>query len=83
MTTPKLTKTQQELYDAMKAGVVVKFVARSPEYYWRSDTYRNCTVAARSLLVMDIAEKYDTQLDGAFKLRIKPNPSDSPNGGEK
>jgi hypothetical protein len=58
----KLTKPQQDLLDAIRAGVTVSF---SPymrrfnpgEYYIRLDTSAKCTPAARALLNKGLVEK--------------------------
>jgi hypothetical protein len=56
MAEPKqLTPSQQELLDAMKAGVVLHYMpyvgrVNPNEYYFRSDTMRKCTSPAKALL---------------------------------
>lgn len=56
----KLPKTQQELLDAMKSGVVIHYMpygrSNPHEYYWRSDTMKRCTAAANALIDKKIAK---------------------------
>lgn len=57
----KLSKTQQELYDAMKAGVVVHYMPYAGRfnpnaYYYRSDTFKHCTAAANALISKGLAK---------------------------
>lgn len=71
----KLTKPQQELLDAITAGVEVHFYPYAgswnpQEYYRRWDTQAKCTVPARALLVFGLVEKFEASWRG-HKLRIK------------
>jgi hypothetical protein len=57
----KLSKTQQELYDAMKAGVIVHYMPymgrfNPTEYYFRSDNSKRVTSAANALKEKGLAE---------------------------
>lgn len=51
--TKKLTPTQQELLDAMRRGVEVRYMApwshRDSAYYFREDTLKKCTATARGI----------------------------------
>lgn len=58
----KLSKTQQELYDAMKAGVGVHYMrymgSLNPSaYYWREDNNQRVTAAASALIEKGIAKQ--------------------------
>ena len=71
----KLSKTQQELFDAMKAGVVVHYMPymgtfNPTAYYFRNDTNKRCTAAAKALLDHRIVEIYERDAAG-HKLRAK------------
>lgn len=71
----KLSKTQQELYDAMKSGTSVyymRFMGRfNPNpYYFRGDILKHCTAAARALEDKGLVERYDNDGVG-HKLRAK------------
>jgi hypothetical protein len=46
----KLSKTQQELLNAMKAGVTVRYVSGIDAYWYRVDTGTPCSAAAASLI---------------------------------
>jgi hypothetical protein len=51
----KLTKNQQELLDAMKAGAICHYMRYAGRfnptaYYFRSDTMMRCTKTAEALL---------------------------------
>lgn len=72
----KLTKPQQQLYDAMKRGVVCHYGqmqrTQSSTYYFRNDTYKLVTAAARRLLGLGLAEKFNTTPYGTrHSLRVK------------
>jgi hypothetical protein len=56
----ELSTTQQELYDAMKSGVVVHFMPYAGrfnpnEYFFRNDTMKRCTAAAHALCKKGLA----------------------------
>lgn len=56
-----LSKTQQELLDAMKAGVFVHYMPYAGNfnprpYFFRSDTMKHCTAAAEALKKKGFAE---------------------------
>lgn len=58
----KLSKTQQELYDAMKAGVVIHYMPYAGRfnptaYYFRNDTMKRCTAAANGLIDRKLAKQ--------------------------
>ncbi len=57
----KLTKPQQELLDAMKAGVEIHYMPyrgsfNPTAYYYRSDTRRTVTAAAKALIDLNLAK---------------------------
>lgn len=74
----KLSKTQQNLYDAMKHGVICHYMEymgrfRPRPYYFRTDTHKHCTAAANALVKKGLVEKYNQyRYSGKHKLRIKP-----------
>jgi hypothetical protein len=60
--TVKLTKTQQELLDAMKAGIVVRYAPslgrfNPTSYYYRDDNFKKVTAAANALISKQVAQK--------------------------
>lgn len=76
MSEVKLSKTQQELYDAMKSGVEIHYMRymgsfNPTAYYFRADNYRRVTAAVRGLLDKGVAEKFDRDSFGDHKVRIK------------
>jgi hypothetical protein len=73
MSAPKLSKTQQELLDAMKAGAKVSFdIGVGYSHYSRSDTNKKCTAAAKALLENGLVKRVnDGRLHGMHSLRIK------------
>lgn len=75
----KLSKTQQELLDAMKGGVKVVYMhaigSWNPQaYYFRDDNYKPCTAAAKALLEKGFAEKCNQQHNGGHNLCAKEQP---------
>lgn len=71
----KLSKPQQELLDAISAGIRVSFAPYAgrfnpKEYYYRWDTHAKCTVAATALLDKGLVEKFDDTWRG-HDLRLK------------
>lgn len=71
----KLSKTQQELLDAIASGVTVHFSPYAGrfnphEYYWRDDTMKRCTAAASALVDKGFVDKVDVSWRG-HKLRAK------------
>lgn len=73
--TVKLSKSQQDLLDAMAAGVQVRFTPymgrfNPKDYYYRCDTQKKCTAAAQSLLEKGLVEKFEQTWRG-HQLRIK------------
>lgn len=79
----KLTAKQQELYDALKQGVVVHYMPymgrfNPSAYYYRHDTHQKVTVAADALVKKGLAERYDEDWRG-HKLRVSsPCPARQP-----
>ncbi|CAN7773866.1 hypothetical protein LJR290_007678 [Variovorax sp. LjRoot290] len=63
----KLSKTQQELFDAMKAGVVVHmaWTRATGGYYFRADNMKNCTAAALALSKKGFAKN-----EGRFEDKV-------------
>jgi hypothetical protein len=56
-----LSKTQSELLEAMKAGVIIHFMPymgrfNPHSYYFRQDTHDRCTSAAEALIAKGFAE---------------------------
>lgn len=75
MTNAKLPRTQQELLDALRSGVVCHYMPYSgrfnPAAYWfRGDNMKRCTAAAEALIAKGFAETFDDSWRGA-KLRPK------------
>jgi hypothetical protein len=71
----KLSKPQQELLDAISAGVKVSLTPYAgrfnpKEYYRRWDTNAKCTTAARGLLEKGLVEKFEQTWRGHY-LRLK------------
>jgi len=71
----KLSKTQQELLDAMKAGVTVGYMPYAGRlnpnaYYWRQDNFTRVTTAANALLEKGLVEAFNKSWRG-HQLRIK------------
>jgi hypothetical protein len=71
----KLTKPQQSLLDAIKAGVRVSFAPYAglfnlKEYYYRWDTNAKCTAAATVLLDKGLVEKFNDTWRG-HDLRVR------------
>ena len=68
----KLSKTQQELYDAILSGVVVYYMPYmgrfGGDYYYRADNLKRCTSAARALGDKKLVERFDESWRG-HKLR--------------
>lgn len=59
----KLSKTQQELLDAMKGGVTVEYMPYAGSfnpraYYYRSDNRKKCTAAAEALRDKGLVEVF-------------------------
>lgn len=57
-----LSKTQQDLLDAMKAGVTIHYMPYAGSwnprpYYFRNDTMKRCTAAAEALRAKGLAER--------------------------
>lgn len=71
----KLSKTQQELLDAMKSGVEVIYMPymgrfNPQDYYFRADNHKRCTAAAKKLKALGLVEVFDKDWKG-HRLRIK------------
>lgn len=72
----KLSKTQSELLEAMKGGVVCHYMPyrgwfRPQDYYFRSDTGRRCTAAARSLCDKGLVKVVNKTAYGAHALVVE------------
>jgi hypothetical protein len=70
----KLSKTQQELYDAMKSGVVVHYMPyagrfNQTAYYFRTDTMKRCTAAAEALREKGLAQQTGGWRDETLTLK--------------
>lgn len=77
MSEPKLPKTQQDLYDAMKRGVICHYMRymgtfRPNAYYFRTDTHASCTAAVEALVKKGLAERFEVTQFGDHKVRLKP-----------
>ena len=75
----KLSKTQQELLDAMRAGKVVHYMRymgrfNPVPYYFLSGSMKKCTAAAETLIKKGLAEHYTKSgySDDAILRIIKP-----------
>jgi hypothetical protein len=71
----KLPKTQQELYDAMLKGVKCRYMpylgSFNPNpYYFRSDTMKHCTAAAKALLAKGLLKEIDRDWRGHTLVAI-------------
>lgn len=65
----KLSKTQLELLEAMKNGVKCHYMPYAGRfnptaYYFRNDTMKRCTAAARALLEKGLAVKTNSDWRG-------------------
>jgi hypothetical protein len=65
----ELTKPQAELLEAMKNGVVVHYMPymgrlRPNPYYFRADTHKKCSAAAKALLDRGLVEERDRSVAG-------------------
>lgn|GEM_PF-5118643 len=72
----KLSRTQQDLLDAMKAGVVVHSMrgnSRNSAYFFSNDTRRPCTAAAFALRDKGLA-RIDGEWNSA-RLVLIDNPA--------
>lgn len=72
----KPTKTQQELLDAMQSGVRVIYMRsmgrfNPTAYYFRADTHKRVTAAARALLEKGLIERVNQKLGGDHDIAIK------------
>lgn len=66
----KLSKSQEELLDAMKRGVVVHGIFGIDSYYFRSDSFRRCTRPAEALIARGLIERFNDSWRGCT-LRVK------------
>ncbi len=71
----KLSKTQQELLDALRSGVILHYIPYAGRfnpnaYYFRSDNMKRCTAAAEALIAKGFAEVYAKDWRG-HKVRAK------------
>jgi hypothetical protein len=69
MSENKLSKTQQELLDAITGGTRVHYMPymgnfNEKAYYFRCDTLKRRTAAARALLEKGLVEKCNTDFRG-------------------
>jgi hypothetical protein len=76
MSALRLSKTQRELLDAMRGGVVVHYMRymgrfNPHPYYFRTDGGR-CTKAAQALLEKGLVEKVEKTQFGDHKLIATP-----------
>ncbi len=67
----KLSKTQQELLDAMKKGVMVSYMPymgrfRPVPYYYRCDSMKRCTAAAQALKAKGYVEVFKEDFTGHY-----------------
>lgn len=80
----KLSKTQQELYEAMRAGAICFYMPymgrfRPNAYYFRNDTNAHCSTAARALLKKGLVELFEKEkYSGSHKLRVKSASDETP-----
>jgi hypothetical protein len=70
----KLSRYQRELLEAMHAGVRVHYIhhetlMNATAYYFRSDTMKRCTRAAKALLAWGVVEKVECGPDRRHQLR--------------
>lgn len=77
MTKPKLSKTQQEVYDQLLAGEYchyMRYMGRfnPTPYYFMHGTMRRCTAQVNALLEKGLAERFDVDRFGEHKVRAKP-----------
>jgi hypothetical protein len=75
MSAAKLSKTQQELLDAMKAGVVVHYTPymgtwNPNEYYFRADNHKKVTAAAKGLIDKGLAQKVGQYHKVKLELKV-------------
>ncbi len=73
----KLSKTQQELHEAMLRGVTCHYMPYSGRfnpsaYYFRSDTMKKCSKAAAALLKLGLVERFNVDLRGCELRAIQP-----------
>lgn len=67
----KLSKRQQDLFEAMQHGVIVYWMGCCLDsYYFRGDTGRSCTATALALLRRELVERYAVKWDG-HRLKVK------------
>jgi hypothetical protein len=69
MSQQKLSKTQQELLDAINGGVRVHYMPymgnfNPSAYYFRCDTFKRCTAPARALLEKGLVKKCNEDFRG-------------------
>ena len=70
-----LTKPQQELLDALRAGLFchyMKYMGRfnASPYYFLSGTTKRCTAQVEVLLKRGLAEKFEVKTFGDHKVRV-------------
>jgi hypothetical protein len=64
MSEAKLPKTQADLLEAMRKGVICHYMPYAGSfnptaYYFRTDTHCRCTAQVKGLLERGLVEKYD------------------------
>ncbi len=64
----KLSRTQQELYDYMKSGGVVLYMSGINAYWFRADSFKHATAAARSLIAKGVARNVGGWRDSKLVL---------------
>lgn len=73
----QLTESQRELYEAMQKGAKCRFMPymgtfNPSSYYFRTDTMKRCTVAARALLKRKLVEITQQDWRGHTLVVVKP-----------
>jgi hypothetical protein len=71
----KLSKTQQDLHDAMLKGVKCRYMPymgtfNPNAYYYRNDTMKRCTAQARALLAKGLLKEMDRDWRGHSLVAI-------------
>ncbi len=74
----ELSKTQAELLEAIQNGVVCHYMPYAGRfnptaYYFRNDTMKRCTAAAKALCRKGLVEKVDAGIHGHDLVAKKNN----------